>query len=343
MIERWLSNSRLHEALQFAERGLLLAMGSIAMGAWALMLMRFLSDFHPLFELATHTSLHSFIGCLVVLFFEALFFLLRRRSINAGPRWKRRLGFTIIPLLFFGWVTTPWRLLPLKKARHEAGAIKILSWNMLLVNRNFQDVFELVQREQPDIILLIELSPLASKELKSLQIEYPHAMWLPAWEGCGIGMLSRLPNSSFRTIYPANTWMPAIELEVERGDQAGRLSLLGTHTVSPHVEDESRTVFRDAQLKVLGSWVSEKNNAAMIVGDLNITAWSPPFWRLIKEGRLADSSWYRGYFPSWPTVLQKLGIPIDHALVNDKIKVLDRRNIYDKSHSDHYPIVISIR
>jgi endonuclease/exonuclease/phosphatase (EEP) superfamily protein YafD len=329
--------------LALVEQGLLLAMGSIAFGAWALMLLRLLSDFHPIFELATHTSLHVFVGCLLVLGLEVLFFLLRRNSVHAGPRWKRRLVFTLVPLIFFAWVTTPWRLLPLKKAQQEAGSIKILSWNMLLVNRNYDDVLELVRREQPDILLLIELSPLASKQLESLRAIFPYSHSLPAWEGCGIGMLSRVPHSSFRTIYLANHWMPAIELEIEREDGKGRLSLLGTHTVSPHLDDQRRTNFRNQQLKDLGRWAAEQPGGAMIIGDLNVTPWSPPFWRLIEEGRLEDSSWYRGYFPSWPTILQSMGIPIDHALVNEKIHVLDRRNVYGRSNSDHYPMVISIQ
>ncbi len=334
---------RLDSWLEFAERGLLLAIGSFAMVAWTLMLTRFFSNFHPFLELATHTSFHVFVGCLFVLLLEALFLLVRRRSINAGPRWRRRLAFTLIPFLFYGWVTTPWRMLPLKKAEQAAGSIKILSWNMLLVNRNYEEVLELVRREQPDIVLVIEMSPLTSKHLESLRDEYPHNLWLPAWDGCGIGMMSRIPNSSFRAIYPADYWMPAIELEVERASGAGRLSLLGVHTVSPHADDGKRTKLRDAQLEALGDWASERQNSSMIIGDFNITAWSPPFWKLLEEGRLKDSSWYRGYFASWPTMFQKLGITIDHALVNDKIKVLDRRNIYDRSHSDHYPIVISIQ
>ncbi len=343
MMERWLMHPRFLETMRFVERGFLLTMGSVAFGAWALMFMRFFSDFHPIFELATHTSLHVFAGCFLVLVLEILFFLVRRKSSHAGPRWKRRLAFTLIPLVFFAWVTTPWRMLPLKKAQQEPGAIKILSWNMLLVNRNYEDALALVQREQPDILLLIELSPLASKQLEPLRAMYPYSHCLPAWEGCGIGMMSRIPHTDFRTLYLANHWMPAIELQVERTDGKGTLSLLGVHTVSPHLEDERRTNFRNQQLNDLGRWATDQPGGAMIIGDLNVTPWSPPFWRLLQEGRLSDSSWYRGYFSSWPTILQRVGIPIDHALVNEKIKVLDRRNIYGRSNSDHFPIVITIQ
>jgi endonuclease/exonuclease/phosphatase (EEP) superfamily protein YafD len=137
--------------------------------------------------------------------------------------------------------------------------------------------------------------------------------------------------------------MPAIEMEIRRDEKEESLSLLAVHTVSPDAGDGSRTTFRDEQLKVLGNWAADRKNAAMIIGDLNVTPWSPPFWRLLEQGRLVDSSWYRGYFPSWPTVLQQAGIPIDHALVNAKIQVLDRRNVYHRSNSDHYPILITIQ
>lgn len=328
--------------LAFLERGLLLSMGSVAMGCWVLMALRLFSDVNPNFELATHPSLHAFAACLLVISAESIFFFLRRGSPFAAPRWKRRLFFTLIPLIFFGWVTTPWRLLPLYSAKQSKESLKILSWNMLLVNRHFEEVIDLVHREQPDIIVLLEVSPLAATEIEVLRKEYPYGLWLPAWQGSGIAMLSRLPQSSFRRIFPADKWMPAIEMELDRGALRDKLSILALHTLSPSPGEGSRTLIRDAQLKDLGRWVREKEHAAMLIGDFNITPWSPPFWRLVHDGNLMDSSWYRGYFASWPTTFGVVGIPIDHALINQKIKVLHRRNLYDNSHSDHCPILVTI-
>ena len=330
------------ELFRFAERGVLLLVGSIALGCWGMMVIRLFSDIHPMCELATHPSLHMFFICTAVLVTECIVYFVRRRTSEASPRWMRRIAFTLIPFVFFGWVTTPWKLLPLQPSRQSEGSLKILSWNLLLVNNHFNEVIELVNREKPDIVALIEVSPLAEKELEILQTNYPYHLWMPAWQGSGIALMSRHSESTFRRVYPGGNWMPAIELELNRGESKGKLSVLAVHTLSPSPSESAKTVIRDLQLKGLGSWAGEKDHATMVIGDCNISPWSPPFWRLLKEGKLRDSRLYRGCFSSWPASFKALGIPIDHALVNDKIKILDRRIFYHDTHSDHCPISISI-
>ncbi len=317
LLDEWESLSLTREFLRFVERGLLLGMGSVAVGGWGVMVARLLADLHPLMELATHTSFHIFIGCVIVLLLELVFWGLRHRSINAAPRWRRRLVFTLVPLVYFGWVTSPWRMLPLRGTVESDRAIKVLSWNMLLVNHHHDEVMRLIESENPDVVCLIELSPAAANALQGLRDKYPYGQWLPAWEGCGIAMISRLPGSTYRTLFPANTWMAAIELNIPGRTDSDDIDILTVHTVSPHVNDSSRTIFRDKQLRVLGKWSHDKPHGALLIGDMNITPWSPPFRRLLRDGGLHDSSWYRGYFPSWPTLLGYAGIPIDHALVNE--------------------------
>ncbi len=67
------------------------------------------------------------------------------------------------------------------------------------------------------------------------------------------------------------------------------------------------------------------------------------FIRLLREGKLRDSRDYRGRFPSWPADAGQLGIPIDHALVNHNLEVLDRQVIEGLDHSDHRPITVTVR
>jgi endonuclease/exonuclease/phosphatase family metal-dependent hydrolase len=144
--------------------------------------------------------------------------------------------------------------------------------------------------------------------------------------------------------------MPAIELNIKRAskeDGAKRdLSILGVHTFSPQLDDGTRILKRNQQLDGIAQWAieraSEKTSGSIVIGDFNITPWSPPFWKLLKDGRLSDSSWYRGYFPSWPAGLSMGAIQIDHALVSENVKILERRVLPDTGLSDHRPIVISI-
>lgn len=337
------AKSSIRELFRFAERGLLLAMGSVALGCWGLMIMRWFSDFNRALEITTHASFHAFLACFAILILECAGALYRRRSIQVYPRWRRRLIFTLVPFLFFGWIIEPWRLLPLRGAVERQNSLKILSWNILVGNKNLDEVVKVIDEEQPDVVILIECTPEAEQSLQKLKIDYPYGSWMPSWQGSGIALLSRHPKSKFRTLYPGGLSMPAIELEVDRGAPGGTLSLLAVHTLSPNVGAVKRTEIRDNQLMEIGRWASAKIGPAIAVGDFNVSPWSPSFWRLLEIGSLKDSSWYRAYLPSWPARLGRLGIPIDYALVNHDVEVLDRKNLFRDFHSDHLPILMTIR
>jgi endonuclease/exonuclease/phosphatase (EEP) superfamily protein YafD len=339
------SPSAIRGLLRFLERGVLLVAGSVGLGAWVLMAARWFSDFHPAFELATHTSFHVFVSCLGLLVAEAILYRFRRGSLNSGSRWRRRLVFTAVPLLFFTWIVEPWKLLPLTAPGKGTPSLKILAWNVLLINHETSEVVELIQREKPDLVALIEVSPVLGEHLKTLDEAYPYQLSKAAWHAGGMVLLSRIPETKFDLIYPGQSWMPAIAAQLslvsEDGD-TNRVNVLSVHTLSPKPVDGSRTAVRNKQLGSLAEWSNQQSSPNMIVGDLNISPWSPPFWKLLKEGNLKDSTNYRGYFSSWPAGLGRLGIPIDHALLSPQLEVIERRNLYFSDNSDHCPVIVTI-
>jgi endonuclease/exonuclease/phosphatase (EEP) superfamily protein YafD len=62
----------------------------------------------------------------------------------------------------------------------------------------------------------------------------------------------------------------------------------------------------------------------MVMGDYNATRWSPVVQRLKHNGRLHDSLDGFGIQPSWPTSNPFFLIPIDNALLSDRIVATDR-------------------
>jgi len=321
--------------------------GSAMLGVWCMMFLRTISDYYPLCELACHPSLHLFVFTFFLLVVSGIFWILRGRSSFSGDRWRRRFLALLMPFLFYGWVTAPWRLLPLRGDRVTNGALKVLSWNVQIGNENPGYILELVNQESPDVLVLIEVTPFIAEQVESLKVIFPHHLIKPHRGSGGIAIYSRLPNSGFKELHPGDQWMPAIELNVRRsieGDANPKpdLSILGIHTFSPHLDDGSRIVRRNQQLAGIAQWASEKTADSIVIGDFNITPWSPPFWRLLRDGRLVDSTWYRGYFPTWPAGLHMGAIQIDHALVSEKVKILERRVLPDTGLSDHRPISITI-
>lgn len=317
------------------------------LGTWVAILLRALSDYFAICELTCHPSLHLFLFSAVLLGIASGFLLVRRKSSFSGQRWQRRFVGTLIPFVFYAWVTTPWCLLPLVSAETSEGGIKILSWNIQIGNDNAKTILAMVEQQSPDVLVLIELTPFVSEKIGELKRSYPFHCIKPHSFSKGIAVYSRSPNSAFKELSLGGNPMPAIELTIQREHQnRPNLSILALHTLSPHLDDGKRVFDRNEQLAGIANWASEtvsnRGADAVAIGDFNTTPWSPAFWRMLKTGDLIDSTWYRGYYPTWPAGLNIWAIAIDHALVSKNVKVLQRSVLPDTQLSDHRPITITV-
>ena len=79
----------------------------------------------------------------------------------------------------------------------------------------------------------------------------------------------------------------------------------------------------------------------LLMGDLNVTPWSPVFARLLKDGDLRDASGARGLTTTWPANCLWCGVLIDHVLVDPKLAVIGSRVAQDIG-SDHRPVVAEL-
>jgi endonuclease/exonuclease/phosphatase (EEP) superfamily protein YafD len=84
------------------------------------------------------------------------------------------------------------------------------------------------------------------------------------------------------------------------------------------------------------------DDRVVVVGDLNVTPFSPAFAALLGEGRLRDSLVGQGLQSSWLSRWLPFGLTLDHVLVGRGIEVLSRAR-GQQFGSDHSPIVIDIR
>lgn len=222
--------------------------------------------------------------------------------------------------------------------------IKVLSWNVHVTNQNNQELEQLVEKESPDIVVLIEPNHSLLQKSASILKKYPDQKLLPSNTGSGIAVVSRFPMTDFKSFSLAGFPLQAIEFRFKHPLTGKNWAMLAVHTKSPNLGASQRTRERDAQLIQIGEWANEHaSEAILVIGDYNITPWSPPYQKLLRTAMLRDSRWYRGNFPSWPQEAGYFAIPIDHALVNSQVEVLDRQTIYDPLYSDHRPITVTVR
>ncbi len=278
-------------------------------------------------ELASHFSMHSLVLSTVLL--PVLYFARMRHTLWVA------MAVTLILLP----VVQPWRLLPIGETVNESFTqqYKVLSWNVLSSNYEFEKIDKIIADEDADILVLIEVREGFLEKLPSLS-RYKSGLVHPSWRGGGIAVMTKqsdVPLALHEFDYPTQ---PAISVALE-GD-GRRMQLLAVHTFSPM--PISRTPHRDRQLDSFVDWSLTQDQPVCMVGDLNITPWAPAFGRITSAG-FNDSRNGVGNCASWPSALGFLGIPIDHALTKGECQVTDRRVLSEAPGSDHRGITFTVR
>ncbi len=222
---------------------------------------------------------------------------------------------------------------------------RLVSYNVLSSNDRYDEVLEMLRKEDADVVLLYEVSHAWARQCETLRDKYPHQHLLPQRNNFGIALISRVPWQSAEAIEWGPAGAPSI---VAKFPSLG--TLIGTHPLPPG----SRRIaeMRNDQLRAIGKYCQQQNEAAtrdgepsrlIVAGDLNITSYSPFFHDLLREANLRDSRQGFGVQASWsPRIPLLFSIPIDHCLVSPSLEVIDRR-VGPKLGSDHRPVIIDIR
>jgi endonuclease/exonuclease/phosphatase (EEP) superfamily protein YafD len=109
-----------------------------------------------------------------------------------------------------------------------------------------------------------------------------------------------------------------------------------------------RFAHRNQHLQAIGNYLKNNRDSIVLVGDFNLTPWSPYYRQLISDTGLHNTRLGFGILPTWirpathvnyPSWLIPLvNIPIDHIFVTKDLKVV-RTYTGDNGNSDHAPII----
>lgn len=235
-------------------------------------------------------------------------------------------------------VILPWyigRPQPLPAA--DATKLRLVLSNVLTSNGNPEGVLGLVQSEAPDVLILQEIDNEWVRNLQELNRSFPHSRIIPRGDNFGIGLWSRLPLTGLEEVILSESEVPSIRAKVEVGGQS--LFLLATHPVPPGSRYNSEQ--RNAQLSAAAALIRNSATPAILIGDLNVTMWSPYYADLIRDSGLVNARKGFGILPSWPTQIPMLKIPLDHCLVSPAIGVTGIRTGKPVG-SDHLPLIVDL-
>ncbi len=245
---------------------------------------------------------------------------------------KRAVALVLLACLNYAFV------LPLyfgKTAPPTGPTARAMLINLNAGNGNTEQVVNAIRDAKPDLLLLEEVTPKWAHELAVLDTAYPHRIAEPQ-AGCfGIMLLSKVPLEHGEIIEMGTSDVPSIIAEAHFPQ--GTVSIIGTHPLPPIGSEYSN--HRNNQLKELSKYAMRGDHPVLLIGDLNVSPWSPHFRDLISESGLKNSMKGFGYQPSWPVKNRFLRIPLDHVLHSPEITIHNRM-IGPAVGSDHFPVIV---
>lgn len=214
--------------------------------------------------------------------------------------------------------------------------LRILMANVYAKNRNFTALVQLIEREQPDIVGIVEYSRHWQYALIRTQIRerYPYRIEHPHGPQ-GLALWSRIPfvdAPPVEVLTPGGS--PAAHVTIRYGGRPVRLWLV--HPPNPLFEGAISNV----DLLALGTRIGYERGSQLVVGDLNRTEGSPFFDDFRRLTGLRDSRYGFGAQPSWPSWCP-YRIAIDHAFLSPDLAVANRR-LGPPIGSDHLPLILDI-
>lgn len=287
---------------------------------------------HRYLELFSHFRLQYFLASALLAF---VFIYLR---------WRNYALLGLACVLFNGYFVVPWYLPPgvlpgevAKRAEDFGKPIKLLHANVQISNDNPVRFIQLVQAQQPDIIVIQEATPRWLASLGEIASSYPHKLTESRDDPYGIALYSRFPLDKTIIIASEPRGHPEILARAIVGSK--HLNIISSHPLQPI--GAANFGFRNVELDAVAKLASRTPKPVIVIGDLNITMWASHYRRFEQTSGLKNARRGFGIEPTWPSFFFPAMIPIDHCLVSDDIYINDFTS-QSGIGSDHLPVICTI-
>lgn len=307
---------------------------------------------HWVAELFTDLRIQQVLGLMIVV----LFTVISRKWVWLAPQ-IALLGYHLI------WVL-PAFASPATEPIEGDTSLKVMIANVLTSNKNFEQIEAQIVAESPDVFAIVELGHELDQRLSQLD-GYPFRFSEPMSPGnFGIGIYSKHPLSNSELISFNLDDIRSIVTTVQT--KQGDYRLIATHPLPPirkfgndardgHLEmladliQENRqtlssAVSRQGEVnRSLSTRVTTAQPRVIVVGDFNLTPWSPVFYKFTKATELRRSGKGFGVQPTWyagPTIA--MGLKLDHCFISDNLHCAEYR-IGEANGSDHRSVTVVLQ
>jgi endonuclease/exonuclease/phosphatase (EEP) superfamily protein YafD len=221
----------------------------------------------------------------------------------------------------------------------KADRIRILISNVLMENRNAQALLDLIEQEQPDLVLTVETDDWWADRLKVLEDRYSFVIRRPQDNYYGLHFFSRIPVAHAELRHLVADDVPSVKarLVLPSGEE---IDFHGLHPRPPVPHQDSEE--RDAEILIIAEEVAVSDIPAIVAGDLNDVAWSRTTRLFQRLSGLVDPRRGRGMFSSFHANYPLLRWPLDHVFHDARFTLVTLRRLPSIG-SDHFPILVELK
>jgi len=216
---------------------------------------------------------------------------------------------------------------------------RLVAVNLYYLNGDYAAARDYLLADDADVLVLSELTPGWVRELRPVTDRYPHWLSVDRRSPWGLGVYSRHPLRQARFTNLGVRGSSNVVARVEA--PAGSFELVAVHLSSP--TSRRNAAFRDRQLRELAQLLGPPRTAGtprLLVGDMNITPFSPMFGDLLAATGMEDARRPHGLHGTWPAPLPApFRIPIDHCIADPGAGVASVVRGPEVG-SDHFPLEI---
>lgn len=261
----------------------------------------------------------------------------------AAAKWHPRLSggaaifaaLAILPFALFSKFESP-----SNKTCQPAECLTVLTINMWGESELLPALSEQVLTQKVDVLAINESTELTAERASEEEF-FPgfdsnlHANWLTMPQGMSnpVSLMSRLPLARAEKVVPRGSGGRAYIFADLDGPWSG-IRVVTAHARTP--TSRSRHAQRNTLLGVVSD-VATESESFILMGDFNLTAWSPTFRSL--PGKRAGNPRFQ---MTWPTEFPPLGIAIDHIMFSEDLELVDVQ-VLDSIGSDHLPVLARFR
>ena len=206
----------------------------------------------------------------------------------------------------------------------------------------------LVETEKPDVAIFTELAVSQGRIFRELRPILPFQSTLPDnGNPREMILLSTRPPVSLAFDYSVEPGTPLLVAQLCPVD-GFCFTLLGLHAARPIPEGAAVRDREFSHAAAVARRYIERGDRVILVGDLNVTPFSPAFSHLLAESGLVDAAIapsQRPHVPeaTWGPQSRPLpGFAIDHALLGPGLDLVELR-IGMPIDSDHLPLVLDVK